>query len=237
MTLHSAESRRPARKHRLRVIRPEVLANEVRALITLHGSQSAVARKTGIQQSQLSRLANGRLKHLGLDQFRRLAMSLTIDAHSRLQHALFSADAATAVKAYGQWVTAKTDLIRRPVGSHWTTQRGRLRQAKRTVAQDERCANLDALNSHIRQRFPDLYNQFLRKVDRLQVGRDRCWLALLRTLEPLVEDGASGFIERSWTELSDAELRVFIDAGLKRETILLTREADFQRAQRVATIA
>lgn len=206
------------------------------ALVALRGTQSAVARRTDIQQSRLSRLSDGRLRRLGLDQFRRLSMSLSVKAHNRLHHALFSADTATAGKACGQWTVTKAALILKPVGRHSTTERGEpLRQAKLAVVQDGRRASLDALNSHVRQTFPDSYDHFSHKADRFRVKQSRCRLTVLRRLEPLVEDYASRLKGRRWTEPSDAELRSFVDAGLKRETAFA--DARSRRSARATAVA
>jgi len=40
-----------------------------------------------------------------------------------------------------------------------------------------------------------------------------------------------GFIERQWQELPDETTRAFVGCGVKRELILLDRDADTQRAR------
>jgi hypothetical protein len=60
-------------------------------------------------------------------------------------------------------------------------------------------------------------------------------VAVLRVIEPLLEASQSGYVERSWSELSAKERRDFIDAGIRRELILLDREPALARATRIAT--
>jgi hypothetical protein len=56
-----------------------------------------------------------------------------------------------------------------------------------------------------------------------------------RLVEPLAEAHESAFVERSIDELSPTDLRNFLDAGIKRERILLrNRGSDLERAAAVA---
>lgn len=59
----------------------------------------------------------------------------------------------------------------------------------------------------------------------------RVIVAVWRTIEPLLAARETGFIERTWEEMTDAQLRRFVRAGLEREMILLDRSPDVQRAQ------
>jgi hypothetical protein len=54
-----------------------------------------------------------------------------------------------------------------------------------------------------------------------------------RILSPLLRWEESGFTERHWSELTDAELRRFVLAGIERECVLCNRSDDFSRAQTV----
>ncbi|HXT14581.1 MAG TPA: hypothetical protein VN706_03050 [Gemmatimonadaceae bacterium] len=80
---------------------------------------------------------------------------------------------------------------------------------------------------------PSVYGHFVHRVNTLGLGieRDRIALALLRTLEPLLVAEQTGGIERNWRELDEAELRRFVECGLQRELILLTRANSEIRAQ------
>jgi hypothetical protein len=62
----------------------------------------------------------------------------------------------------------------------------------------------------------------------------RFTVAYLRLVEPLLHAADSGFTERHWSELSRAEWQEFLDAGIARERIALTRSDDVERANEVA---
>jgi hypothetical protein len=61
--------------------------------------------------------------------------------------------------------------------------------------------------------------------------RRRSHIAVLRVLDGLLAHQASGGVERDWRELSDKEHRAYLQAGLKREKILLARTALMERIQ------
>lgn len=78
-----------------------------------------------------------------------------------------------------------------------------------------------------------------RRIGRVTNGRsqrtvgpfDRLVLMNWRNLSPLLCWEESGFSERHWTELSDDELRQFVEAGDLRERILARRSDDFSRVR------
>lgn len=61
----------------------------------------------------------------------------------------------------------------------------------------------------------------------------RVTLAWYRIVSPLVEYQETGHIERAWWEIPEEERRAFVDAGLRRERILLNRPDDERRALQV----
>lgn len=65
----------------------------------------------------------------------------------------------------------------------------------------------------------------------------RYYLGVLRTIEPLLDAAATGWIERRHVELTDPDFADFIKAGWRREMLLLRREADAVRAQRAVNFA
>jgi len=67
--------------------------------------------------------------------------------------------------------------------------------------------------------------------DRFEPEGHRFTVALLNILEPLLEGAESGFIERSWEELTDEELNTFVAKGIDRERILLRRVPNPERIQ------
>jgi uncharacterized protein YheU (UPF0270 family) len=223
MPLHKAGPRNSNKAYRLRIVDPGALANVVKSLVARHGTQAATAKATGIEQSQLSRLAGERLQEMGLRQFESLAKHLSAEERARLAPAFFSRKAQIALRTYEKWVTR---TIRRLDGRGGSDD-GRLGRQRRVTAK--------TLHREIMAKFPWLYNRLLREANANKVERDRFGLALLRVLEPLLEDARSGFVERNWQELSDDELREFVEAGITREVILFARSSDFLRAQHSGT--
>lgn len=63
---------------------------------------------------------------------------------------------------------------------------------------------------------------------------DRILVAESRVVAPLLEQSQSGFVERSWRELSDVELIRFVRDGLAREKILLNRPGLHERTAAAA---
>lgn len=61
----------------------------------------------------------------------------------------------------------------------------------------------------------------------------RFLLSLYRMLEPLLDSAASGWIELRHDELTRARFRQFIEAGWKREMVLLGRASDSRRLDRL----
>jgi hypothetical protein len=62
----------------------------------------------------------------------------------------------------------------------------------------------------------------------------RIELAICRALEPLTNAAATYGIERSWLELEERrQLSAFLRASLRREEIMLEREADHERLAKI----
>lgn len=88
-------------------------------------------------------------------------------------------------------------------------------------------------------RFPDICSRFHGFVVKRGHYSLRVWIADERVLGPSLDSRLGGFIERHCIELRGengrwSELKAFVDAGLKRERILLDRRADEQRAQQLS---
>lgn len=76
-----------------------------------------------------------------------------------------------------------------------------------------------------------LFREFTVWAKRRGFEMARIRLAWYTVVEPLLEHAESGFVERSWTELTPTELRAFMRAGLTRERILLKRDHTLQRIE------
>jgi hypothetical protein len=65
------------------------------------------------------------------------------------------------------------------------------------------------------------------------VSPPRFLLSVYRMLEPLLDSAASGWVEFRQDELTVAKFRRFVDAGWKREEVLLKRSTDRHRLERL----
>jgi len=150
------------------------------------------------------------LSEIGLRQFEKLARHFDRDMRAQLEKALFSPAARDALRRYNRWLAEVRDHA-----AASTERRSRKELFERVQA------------------LPGVYGSFVQHVNELGLGGDRprIAVALLRTLEPLLVSRQTGGIERDWRELNDTELRTFIEFGLRRELILLTRADSEVRAQ------
>jgi hypothetical protein len=97
-----------------------------------------------------------------------------------------------------------------------------------------RARNFYQLRAHVRQNFPSYCNSFETAARKLGHDAARVDAAYFDILFHLLDGDVSGGIERSWEELSEDELRRYLDYGIRRELIRLTRSPNAQRAQELA---
>ena len=129
------------------------------------------------------------------------------------------------IREYGRWYSLADDgTVTESVGSWRSVHRARELETLLQRALDVCAKDLGKFAAAAFR---------LGHIDDREMSR-RVILALWRVLEPLVEFRESGFIERRADELDDPSFGRFIKAGLLRETILLGRSPDEQRAQQVA---
>lgn len=74
-----------------------------------------------------------------------------------------------------------------------------------------------------------LLENFKRSPEALRHSSARIELAIVRIMEPIEEAAESGFFECDWAELSLANRRKFVQAGITREKILLGRTDGLER--------
>jgi hypothetical protein len=182
-------------------------------------------------QPELHRLSKGKIGAVGIRALSGLQELLRGNL-DQLQTVLVSPEAAELVQAFGQWIDAENSRLweRRRLGNTEVT-----RAVEATSGwEEERQAEFDWLLGRSRSAYPDLFNKFDAFLVSRQHYKPRAELAYARILAPLLNWRESGFVERTWTELSRLERRRFIKAGMVRERILLTRAPDLQRAQQAA---
>jgi hypothetical protein len=94
----------------------------------------------------------------------------------------------------------------------------------------------DGLVEHVRRKYASYCNAFERDIVALGHSEAQIRTGYLEILDPLLPEVSSGGIARSWDELSEDDFREFLEAGFKRQRILLRRSPDRSRAQQRAEI-
>ena len=111
----------------------------------------------------------------------------------------------------------------------------------RFANEQNRALVFDPMDSEVVWRLKEAeYRALSRRVDEVMSARShstvgegiaRVTLMDWRTFAPLLQWEESGFTERHWSELTDDELRRFVQAGDERENILANREDDLTRVR------
>ena len=206
-----------------------------------NGSQAHAARAIGgpkksaseaAWQTLLSRLLGCSQRSIQAKTYRRLRELVPNDRHDELFDAVASPEAWALLEAYDRWIVERGDrfVLRRGMRYRLTPAGLRRERGSHFMQRD---AELSHLLRHLREdvALRSYRRSFEDRATALGHSRMRIALAVVRTLEPLLERSESGFIERGWKELSPDELRQFIEAGFARESILLRRPPRIQRAQ------
>lgn len=206
------------------------------------GSISEAAKNIGVSRSTLSRILDENkptLTRATAIALGTAAKSIDNDLVNRFHNALISPDAMRIFReGYQAWVRERFARWEERDGPSWVM----------TVFGNVAPTAMDPMSTAGQRRqmiqgiwrlahaeFPALMDAFRSELIARHVERERQEVAVLRVLEPLLEASQSGYVERSWSELSAKERRDFIDAGIRRELILLDREPALARATRIAT--
>jgi hypothetical protein len=102
----------------------------------------------------------------------------------------------------------------------------RARRSRPLASQEEGRRLVEAL----RRAFPDVFKPFETWCLKRGHSQNRIHVAYARTVEPLLASHETAGIERGWREFEDQHLKRYLDVGLAREQMLLTRAPDSQRA-------
>ena len=207
------------------------------------GFISRAAKNVGVSRSTLARILDQNkptLTRATAIALGTAAKSIDIDLVNRFHNALISPDAMRIFReGYQAWVRERFARWEERDGPTW-----RVMYRDGTIAPiDGKPLALAAMRRQLIQglwrlahaEFSDVFAHFRDAMLARHVERERQEVAVLRVLEPLLEASQSGYVERSWSELSAKERRDFIDAGIRRELILLDREPALARATRIAT--
>jgi hypothetical protein len=223
------------------------LADIVGALIYLYGddSETKAAEQIGVSQPTLNRLRRGAAEAITRATASALERAVKALGDSDPTYLEMAGDLKAAIVApethqymagYTQWCDERLSRWQERDGMTWKV--GPFRQlepvadvppAMAIVRQEMR----RMLWQRAHQDFPELFRRFRDEMVSKGVEEVRQEVAVMRVIEPLLEATQSAYIERSYSELTERERRDFIDAGIKRELILLDREPAMTRARRI----
>jgi transcriptional regulator with XRE-family HTH domain len=196
------------------------------------GSQNEAAKAVGVPRSVLGRFCAGQSEKVRHETMERLRQLLAVRLR-QLEAAVFSPAARDALARYYVWLDAETEAA----------LAGVLRTRRRDLPESEidftramegvrsRTERARRLIARLKGEYADERAPLERALIAGGHTDARAQLALARVVSPLLDADESGLIEREQSEFTSRELREFIRAGIKRETLLLKREPDLRRAQ------
>ena len=188
------------------------------------GSVARAARETGAPRALLRRVLASSQASVRTDNvpaLRRVAGRRKTEVEAML----LAGRPEARLQLYDEWLRASTLAAK---NGALQPKVGTLSEIGRRVANCHYIEFVD-LVTRLRRDFEDLWKPLDRTLTRRHY-QARAELAFARVVAPLVDCFDSAGIERNPDELTESELRAFIKAGVKRECILLKREADPQRA-------
>lgn len=182
------------------------------------GSQARAAKTIGINQSTISRLLTCRSPKLRRRTWDRLLGAMPDDISAELRAAAIDTNTRAALDRYQSWVRTRLKRVEAergslmPLGFATSAELQQTDIAWLLKAAREVCG--DEIGDFVLAMLKDRRHDFA-----------RVKMALVRIVEPLAEARESGLVEVVWSELTPKERRDFVLFGLRRERILLKREA------------
>ena len=233
MQAHSDKRRGRRQSRGYRLVDPAAVAAELRRIVEPYRNVLTAAGKIGIKQPTLWRLLNGQVRTITAETWAAIEQATPPARRAALTAAIVEPAAQRIVGAYVEWLDTWKSRVFKDAASRWVWKDQSLTRVPDHEAPARRNAERDAL---MKVHQAELAALDAWVADALAAGHseDRVQLAIARILEPLLEAPASGYVERSWQEMSITELRQFIRAGVTRERLLLRRAPDVERAQEIA---
>ncbi|MBA2458906.1 MAG: hypothetical protein H0V43_08130 [Gemmatimonadales bacterium] len=193
------------------------------------GSLRKAAKKIGLTQPTLYRLHEGVTRHASQTTMRQLEsaiLTMNKQLHKQLLLAVMPNRALWLFRrGFTAWCLERQSRLVRRRGQNWHRERGKSpRPSREQWRRSGPSADLTSTYEQARRECPDVFKRFERFVDRKGIPLERCKVALVRIVEPLAETSASAFFEPRWIDLSPRQRRQFLEAGRRREEILLSRE-------------
>ena len=217
------------RRQRFTIVNRRLLADEIRSVVKREfgGSLLAAADSVGMVQSTLHRYSTEKIRSMTRRSLDHLYKLLPTSRHHIVDQAFLTPGAAKRLRKHHNHFK---------VGSHDNGREKLSRVAGNRAASTKLLptkmnAELKRLQAHVERRFPDIFRKFDAFGNRRRHSVWRIEASKVQILAPLLLADKTGGMERDWRELDDGELRAFVEAGVKREKILLNRSADVPRAQ------
>ena len=239
---------RHPRSGSVQVIDPGLLGRVTKQTVMPHfGTQTEAAAAMGIDQSSLSRLLRGRAgKAITLDVFYAIGRFVGLAGRGpELRRAVLNPGATSLLQKYRSWLQEELRDFNQEVLPRIGADRCRTVARKDASGFSEQGIMRETAYQHVlmrlQQREPGKWHLkgFERKARKMgwRPGMARFELALRRVVGPLATAGETGYLERGWEELlvNDRQLVAYLNAALAKELILLNRQQDLQRAQRLAS--
>jgi hypothetical protein len=221
---------------RVHILDRSGLATELKAAIQrrFRGNLSEAARSAGLRQPDLHKLATAKRVYVSVRTARAVRELVGPRRAQRVDDALLPGPAQMVLKAYGDWcIKYATNEVR---VIDWANHRTGFVPVVSVHYGYTRYMRVVWLATELLRRYPSYFKPLVEAVGRKGHGVARLIVALHRVVGPLIDARESGYVELRWEELEErGTLAQFIDAGVRREVILLDRAPDLERAQEVAT--
>jgi hypothetical protein len=188
------------------------------------GSQRRAAREYGLSSSWLNKFLSGAaLISAEWDTLYGLMNLIGNNPEGAWPEFIMPSSAARTIgPASTEWIEEFLANASRGIGQRWVrTTEGFVRvpieqdSAGLSIRDKERVI----LWRHVKRRWPELVTRFDKIFRDDLKGLDR--VALVRILDPLIDDSESGYFLRSWRELHPTRLATIIKLGIMREEKLL----------------
>lgn len=238
-----------ARNIRVRfAIRPEAAEafhELVVSIVDHYGGGSTLAAVEGMEQHNLPLISQATLWRLTqrpekidantLEVLERAGHRISEDFSKRLHECLATSTADELLEMHRLWSAAGRERWEREHGTAWYDYADTPpKPVSLKWRRRNRSLTLDHVLHFAEEEFPDLLGKFRKRHSKRRIGKARIEWAIVRTLLPLAEWVNCAGVERKWIELSHEERRRFIELGLDREEIMLSREPDRERAEALA---
>jgi len=212
------------------VIRPEALRQEIRRAVRerYENNWRDAAEAVHIPFSHLYKISRGDVRAVTIKTWTRLEKLVGADRVKVIRSTMISPDAERLFCAHVRWMTRAV----RP-GLPQSIRRGLSRPMDSRiwamVIEPLEGGNKKAFEHQLPSAALRRWQATRRRVEVTADGRLRLALAIWRIWEPLYADPSG--LERSRQQLTPAELKSFLGAGVTRECILLRRPLALEQSQ------